>query len=145
MKSTVQKVVPIVVRRRDSLEILAFRHPFAGSQLVKGTLEEDEGPECAALRELSEESGIQDATVESALGRLTFAEIGQDWQFFLCRVACPLAEEWSYFTQDDGGHLFRFFWQDLESAPDNSWHRDFQRALSFVRRRLRSVSRPNVI
>ena len=34
MNGLVQKVVPIVIRRRDSLEILAFRHPLAGSQLV---------------------------------------------------------------------------------------------------------------
>ncbi len=145
MKSAVQKVVPLAVRRRDSLELLAFRHPLAGSQLVKGTVEEDEEPECAALRELAEESGIQNASVRRALGRLAYPDIGQNWRFFLCRVARPLAEEWSYFTQDDGGHLFQFLWQDLESAPDSSWHRDFQRALFFVRRRLTSVSRPNII
>lgn len=44
MKSPVQKVLPIVIRRRDSLEILAFRHPLAGSQLVKGTLENGGAP-----------------------------------------------------------------------------------------------------
>ncbi len=144
MTSPVQKVVPIVIRRRDSLELLAFRHPLAGSQLVKGTLEDDEEPECAALRELAEESGIRDATVGSALGRLIYPESGQEWHFFLCRVSCPLADEWSFFTQDGGGHLFQFFWQDLETAPDSSWHQDFQRALSFVRRRLGSVSTPNI-
>ena len=136
MNSPVQKVVPIVIRRRKSLEVLSFRHPFAGSQLVKGTIEEGEEPESAALRELAEEFGIREAAVESALGRLAFAEIGQDWHFYLCRVACSLAEEWTFFTQDDGGHLFQFFWHGLETAPDGSWHRDFQRALSFVRSRL---------
>lgn len=136
MNSPVQKVVPIVIRRRKSLEVLSFHHPFAGSQLVKGTIEEGEEPDSAALRELAEESGIREAAVESALGRLAFAEIGQDWHFYLCRVACSLAEEWTFFTQDDGGHLFQFFWHGLETAPDGSWHRDFQRALSFVRSRL---------
>ena len=143
MKSPEQKVVPIVIRRRSSLEILAFRHPLAGSQLVKGTLEEDEAPECGALRELAEESGIGEATVERALGQVAFPRIGQNWNFYLCRVACPLAEEWSFFTQDDGGHLFKFFWHDLEAAPDSSWHHDFQRALAFVRRRLEIGGAPN--
>jgi len=143
MNGLVKKVVPIVIRRRDSPEILAFRHPRGDSQLVKGTLEEGEEPECAALRELAEESGIRDATVERALGRLVFPEIAQDWYFFLCRVPGPLAEEWSFFTQDDGGHLFEFFWQVLEAGPDSSWHEDFCRALSFVRRQLESAGTPN--
>jgi len=139
MHGAVQKAVPIVIRRRKSLEVLSFRHPFAGSQLVKGTIEVGEEPESAALRELAEESGIREATVERELGRMAFPEIGQDWHFYLCRVACSLAEEWTFFTQDDGGHLFQFFWHGLETAPDCSWHRDFQRALSFVRGRLEDV------
>jgi len=139
MHGAVQKAVPIVIRRRKSLEVLSFRHPFAGSQLVKGTIEVGEEPESAALRELAEESGIREATVERELGRMAFPEIGQDWHFYLCRVACSLAEEWTFFTQDDGGHLFQFFWHGLETAPDGSWHRDFQRALSFVRGRLEDV------
>ena len=143
MNSPVQKAVPIVIRRRSSLEILAFRHPLAGSQLVKGTIEEGEEPASAALRELAEESGIREAAVESALGRLAFPEIGQNWHFYLCRVACSLAEEWTFFTQDDGGHLFQFFWHGLETAPDRSWHRDFLPALSFVRGRLEDVSALN--
>ncbi len=39
MAKLVHKVVPIILRRRERLEILAFHHPKEGSQLVKGTLE----------------------------------------------------------------------------------------------------------
>ena len=35
-----------------------FRHPLAGIQLVKGTVEPSESPEDAARRELFEESGL---------------------------------------------------------------------------------------
>ena len=63
MAKLVHKVVPIVLRRRERLEILAFRHPQAGTQLVKGTLENLEKAEDATLRELAEESGIENATV----------------------------------------------------------------------------------
>ena len=59
MAKLVHKVVPILLRRRERLEILAFRHPQAGTQLVKGTLENGEKAEDATLRELAEESGIE--------------------------------------------------------------------------------------
>ncbi len=35
-----------------------FRHPLAGIQLVKGTVEPSENPADAARRELFEESGL---------------------------------------------------------------------------------------
>ena len=42
MAKPVHKVVPVVIRRRDKLEVLAFRHPQVGTQLVKGSLEAGE-------------------------------------------------------------------------------------------------------
>ena len=47
MAKPVDKVVPVVIRRRDKLEVLAFRHPQVGTQLVKGSLEAGEEPEDA--------------------------------------------------------------------------------------------------
>ncbi len=41
------------------IKFLAFRHPQAGKQLVKGTIEAIEKPQDAARRELAEESGIK--------------------------------------------------------------------------------------
>ena len=72
MAKLVHKVVPIILRRRERLEILAFHHPKEGSQLVKGTLEKGEKTEDATLRELAEESGIENATVVRPLGQLAF-------------------------------------------------------------------------
>ena len=58
-KPIVQKVCPIVSRCSNATpEILMFRHPLAGIQLVKGTVEPSENPADAARRELFEESGL---------------------------------------------------------------------------------------
>ena len=35
----VDKACPVVLRHTTELEVLAFRHPLAGLQLVKGTVE----------------------------------------------------------------------------------------------------------
>ena len=59
------KACPVVLQ---GSKLLVFRHPSAGIQLVKGTIESGEGPEAAALRELREESGIADAAICEDLG-----------------------------------------------------------------------------
>jgi 8-oxo-dGTP pyrophosphatase MutT (NUDIX family) len=64
-----RKACPVVLRRnQDRFEILAFRHPIAGCQLVKGSIEPEEDVGQAALRELCEESGVCDAGIASFLG-----------------------------------------------------------------------------
>jgi 8-oxo-dGTP pyrophosphatase MutT (NUDIX family) len=45
---------------------MAFRHPLAGCQLVKGSIENEE-PSAAAVRELYEEAGVR-ALADSDLG-----------------------------------------------------------------------------
>lgn len=60
----VDKVCPVVLRQgNEGTEILVFRHPLAGVQLVKGTREAGESIAQAALRELAEESGITSGAV----------------------------------------------------------------------------------
>lgn len=55
----IEKVVPVIFRNiNQTTEILVFKHPIAGIQIVKGTVEVNEELETAALRELYEESGI---------------------------------------------------------------------------------------
>lgn len=46
----IEKVVPVVFRKiNNNLEILVFRHPLAGIQIVKGTVEHQEQLEYAPL------------------------------------------------------------------------------------------------
>lgn len=57
---TVDKACAVVLRDRGVLEILAFEHPLAGLQLVKGSVEAGESTCATAVRELMEEAGIQE-------------------------------------------------------------------------------------
>jgi len=131
------KACPVLLRQRESqLQILAFRHPKAGFQIVKGTVEEGEEPSATALRELGEESGVEDAKLVEPLGQLVLRGIQQRWHIFLCVVERLLPDEWSHYTTDGGGHDFAFFWHNLDEEPGDEWHPDFRKGLSFIRRRM---------
>jgi 8-oxo-dGTP pyrophosphatase MutT (NUDIX family) len=59
MNRIVEKVTAFVTRQTENgCELLLIRHPFAGVQIPAGTVEPDESPEQAALREISEETGL---------------------------------------------------------------------------------------
>ena len=52
------KVCPVILRKKNQiLEVLLFKHPTAGIQLVKGTIEKSERIFQAAIRELYEGIG----------------------------------------------------------------------------------------
>ena len=136
MKFT-DKACPVLLRRREGrLQILAFRHPQAGCQIVKGNVEEEEAPRDTALRELGEESGIDDARLVEPLGQLVLRGEKQRWHIFLCGVARALPDAWSHYTKDGGGLDFSFFWHDLDEAPGDEWYPAFRTALGFIRRRV---------
>jgi len=129
------KVCPVVLRRVGSaLEVLAFEHPEAGYQLVKGSIEDSESVEIAALRELAEESGIERAVVTRNLGIWQSGFNGQVWAFTECNPIQVLPESWVHRVADDGGHAFRFFWHPLdEPVAADEWHALFRDALAFIR------------
>ncbi len=109
----IHKACPIVLHPNGApLRLLAFEHPNAGPQIVKGTVETDENPMRAAVRELWEEAGL-DALSAVSLGQSADIVQGQTWHFALCRIRPLVRENWQHFCPDDGGHMFRFFWQDL--------------------------------
>jgi 8-oxo-dGTP pyrophosphatase MutT (NUDIX family) len=87
-------------------EVLVFRHPLAGIQLVKGTIEPGEEPRQAALRELEEEAGIRDAEIARSLGTCDLREYDQVWAVFEVKVSIDLPDQWSHWTEDGGGHDF---------------------------------------
>lgn len=128
------KACPVVLRRSaGALEILAFEHPLAGCQLVKGTIEEGESVEAAALRELAEESGIAHAQISRPLGLWHSGFQEQVWAFVECMAEPPLPNAWHHSAPDDGGHTFRFFWHPLALPADpHRWHAVFREALGFI-------------
>ncbi|MEM7711475.1 MAG: NUDIX domain-containing protein, partial [Pseudomonadota bacterium] len=91
-----------VVRRGP--EVLAFRHPLAGLQLVKGGIEPGETPAGAALRELAEEAGV---TGREARPMGDFRAGGLHWHLLSVRTG-PLSDRWIHRCTDDGGHDFEF-------------------------------------
>lgn len=123
------KACPVVLRLRGGVEVLAFRHPKAGTQFVKGTIEAGETPERAAVRELEEEAGIAGARVT---GRFPSLEIGLDTWHFVRVQTHDLPEHWLHHCADDGGHEFAFFWHRLDEAPGEDWHESFKRALRHI-------------
>ncbi|MNJ31010.1 dihydroneopterin triphosphate pyrophosphatase [compost metagenome] len=135
------KACAVVLSPAPHPRILLFRHPQAGVQLVKGTIEKDETPAQAALRELQEESGIRAAHVSSDLGCWDAGHLDQIWSFHLCQAHAPLPEQWSHHTLDDNGHCFEFFWASLDRLPYADCHPVFCRALEFVTTALKHGTR----
>lgn len=133
MTEPVQKLCPVVLRPGShGLEVLVFRHPLAGVQLVKGTREAGESVDAGALRELGEESGIAQATVVRDLGSSLSIAPDQLWHFLLVETG-PRPAHWVHAAADDGGHLFAFFWWRLADEPGPDWHESFRRALHHIR------------
>ncbi len=133
----VQKVCPCLTRQRGGVQqLLLFRHPLAGLQLLKGTVEEGESPESAALRELQEESGIHDAQISRKLGEIHFSAYSQNWHLFLIEPAGALPDSWHFFTEDDSGLRFEFFWQDIVEPIDTPWPDLFDRARYEIQQRI---------
>jgi ADP-ribose pyrophosphatase YjhB (NUDIX family) len=134
-----QKACPVIIRKTDrGVEILAFRHPAAGCQLVKGTIEDAELVLHAAERELLEESGVAGRAI-AYLGAVHMTATEQEWHFVLCQVprqAGPLPETRTHWTSDGGGLEFEFFWHPLGQETDESWHPIFRDALAFIAGRI---------
>lgn len=113
-----------------------FRHPTAGVQLVKGTLEQGETVDEGALRELFEESGLL-ARVEANLGA---AQVdGVLWQFVLCHTVDDPPDHWDWLTIDDFGHIFSFFWHPVRAALPLDTSAIFKDALGIVIPRLQGL------
>ena len=132
----IQKACPIALHPDGAPQrIAAFVHPLAGTQLVKGTIEPDEPPAKAAARELFEESGLETNSA-ILIGDSAHIVQGQIWHFALCRVVQPVRDHWQHHCQDDGGHLFRFFWHPL-GTPTPDFSTPFQNALTWIDAHLR--------
>lgn len=64
-----RKVTAFVIRTFPTgKELLLLRHPFAGYQLPAGTVNLNETPENAVVREVAEETGLKNVPISTALG-----------------------------------------------------------------------------
>ena len=144
----IQKAVPCVIQeRKGHTEILAFVHPppLQDKQIPKGTVDPKEDIEQAALRELYEESGLSDCSIDRNLGSYEVISEGelerQIWHVFILKSNSPLPDAWTHTVTGDGrdaGMKFRYFWHNLES-DEEGFHPIFQKLLAFVRQHFREA------
>ena len=67
----VEKVTAFVTRwQREGPELLVLQHQLTGHQLPAGTVEINESPENAVLREVAEETGLVDVKIVKYLGSI---------------------------------------------------------------------------
>jgi len=122
-----QKVLAYFYRRNASkLQVLVFDHqgmPEAGTQIVGGTVEENEDLKLALKREIFEEAGIIIEENElTFLANTTYQrkdrpEINHRTYFKIDGAKLP--EHWSHRVISDGednGLIFLFYWIPLEQA-----------------------------
>ena len=130
------KACPVVLRHNNNkLELLAFEHPKASIQLVKGNIKKDEHLDKACIRELAEESGIQ-AQVVKHLGLWEPKFKNQIWGFCLMHYEDILPDTWEFETKDDGGHIFSFFWQPLNGPLNDNWNEVYKHAFQYIKNTL---------
>ena len=126
---TDQKAVPVLLRQRGGVEVLAFVHPASGRQLIVASMADGESAATAGLRELFGASGVEGARISGEFGAEAIG--GSIWHFL--RAATPeLPEEWAHATASGEPHAF--FWQPLDAVEEGDWHDNFVSALKAIRR-----------
>jgi 8-oxo-dGTP pyrophosphatase MutT (NUDIX family) len=133
---TVWKALAAVVRPGDGQpQVLVFRHPIAGVQLPKGTVEPDETMNEATLRELAEESGLHLDAVPEPVGtwkRVVGGGPNEDgpleinmWSISILRPNGKLPDKWDHEAEGspaEEGLTFAFFWLPLDQSFPTAVH-----------------------
>jgi 8-oxo-dGTP diphosphatase len=111
-------------------ELLVFTHPFspeAGIQVPAGTVDTDETPEQAVLREAYEETGLMGLRVLRFLGEYTrdMRDFGKDEthhrHYFHLMCDLPMPDQWTHgeldpaHTTDGIIKPFDFYWVNIKT------------------------------
>ncbi|WP_234447096.1 NUDIX hydrolase [Virgibacillus salexigens] len=114
----IQKAYGYVTRVKEGKpQVLVFQHPIAeaGIQIPKGTVKEGEDTFNAVIREIKEETGLDNFEVEDLIAE-DFWENDDGTihnRFFYKIKATEVKDEWDYQPTGGGeedGLIFRFFW-----------------------------------
>lgn len=126
---TVQKVIAYITQGE---RLLVFSHPYepeAGIQVPGGSVEPDESPEQAVLREAQEETALSDLTIVSKLGEqvIDVSDYGRDEiyhrHFYHVRFTGKSAERWrtveKFSSDGTGEHIFELYWVHMpDEVPE---------------------------
>ncbi len=126
---TKEKVLAYFVRKNnDQFEVLAFDHlnmPEAGTQIIGGTVEENEDLKTSLIREIKEESGlIVHAHELKEVGKTKYfrkdrEEINNRTYFLYTGDPSKISDYFEHTVKSDGednGIRFLFFWLSLKRA-----------------------------
>lgn len=133
---TVKKAVAVVLRPGEcTTEVLVFRHPLAGVQIPKGTVENLETVETAVLRELKEESGLVLTAKPKVIGiwsRTIHTGPTEDgpmeineWHIAILKSDARLPDQWSHDATGslaEEGLTFDFFWLPVNETLSENLH-----------------------
>lgn len=115
-----------------NMELLAFIHPEAGCQIVKGTREHGEKVSDACVRELHEEAGLSGHPTQY-LGTMFHSTDHQYWHFYRMSLQTQVPDRFTHYTADDGGHIFTFYWHRLSEPLSDHWHPRYTEPMEFLR------------
>ena len=110
--------------------MLCFRHPLAGNQVPKGTVEQGENVVEAAIRELREESGVAYGGAPVLIGSFTRRagagpkeegpEERHEWHLYLMTME-GLPSAWTHAavgSAEEEGLVLEYFWHPLDREPE---------------------------
>jgi len=133
MKTILKALAAVVRRSKGDPELLVFRHPTAGVQLPKGTIEPNETVEIATIRELKEESGLELDAKPQLIGtweRIVGGGPNEDgpletnlWSISILSTDQDLPDDWRHRAEGspaEEGLIFEFFWLPINvSLPES--------------------------
>lgn len=129
MQKKVEKVLAYITRKTAGrTELLVFEHkdfPEAGFQIPAGTVDPEEIPEQAVLREILEESGLAFTHCGRRIGRFEwFHQDRNELHFrnvFQLTGTAQMKDEWLHIVSGKGGDenlVFRYRWIPIQKAQE---------------------------
>lgn len=122
-----KSIAYITRTQSNTTEILVFDHDQifldAGTQVISGTVDKNETPEQALLREIKEESGLNHCFNISKIDEyLFFADWSKKYvkrHVYRLTTDFPILNSWTHTVDGDGEDKylnFHFYWIDLEDS-----------------------------